>query len=69
MKKKKPTYTNEEVMEYLDELRSSGVTNMFGAAPYIEAAFGCTRGEARRLLSSWMATFTERHKNGDDNAR
>ena len=46
---------------FLDELRESGATNMFGAAPYIVEEFGVTRQEARDLLLNWMQTFEERH--------
>lgn len=48
---------NEEHKKYLDELRESGVTNMFGAAPYLEDEFDLDRVEARSILSDWMKTF------------
>jgi hypothetical protein len=51
----------EQVNYFLDELRESGVTNMFGAAPYIVEEFGVTRQEAKDLLLNWMQTFDERH--------
>ena len=51
----------EQVNYFLDELRDSGSTNMFGAAPYIVEEFGVTRKEARDLLLNWMQTFEERH--------
>jgi hypothetical protein len=51
----------EQVNYFLDELRESGVTNMFGAAPYIVEEFGVTRQEAKDLLLNWMQTFAERH--------
>jgi hypothetical protein len=44
----------EEVFEYLDELRESGVTNMFGASPYIVEEFDVPMKEARELLMKWM---------------
>jgi hypothetical protein len=50
-----------EVNDYLDALRESGATNMFGAAPYIVEEFGVTRQEAKDLLLNWMQTFAERH--------
>ena len=58
----------EQVFEYLDDLRESGETNMFGAVPYIvefctENAYQCTRYEAQRYLVEWMNTFGERHPN------
>lgn len=52
---------DEKYYEYLDELRDSGVTNMFGAASYLEDAFGLTRKEAKAILLDWMGTFGERH--------
>jgi hypothetical protein len=33
---RKTTQEEKEAMEFLNILRDSGVTNMFGAAPYIE---------------------------------
>ena len=53
----------QEVFEYLDELRESGVTNMFGARPYVMAEFGMAKKEAAGLLTEWMQTFSERHPN------
>ena len=51
----------EHVFEFLDELRESGVTNMYGASPYIRETFDVTRYEANRLLTKWMETYSERH--------
>ena len=49
-------------LEYLDDLRESGVTNMFGAAPFLVDAFGMQSKDARNVLVYWMETFEERHK-------
>ena len=49
----------EEYLKYLEELRKSGATNMFGAAPYLEAKFGLTRTEARDVLRYWMDHYGE----------
>ena len=46
-----------EYKEFLDDLRESGVTNMFGAAPYLEEEFGLEKREARAILSQWMREF------------
>ena len=46
-----------EYFEYLDELRLSGVTNMFGAAPYIQEEFGLTKSESVNILKLWMNSF------------
>ena len=56
-----PDYTEEDVFVYLDDVRESGVTNMYGASPYIIKEFAVTRYEANRLLAKWMETFSERH--------
>lgn len=53
----------KQVFEYLDKLRESGITNMFGAVPYIQIEFPeLTVKEASDLLVKWMRTFGERHK-------
>lgn len=52
---------DEKYYEFLDELRGSGVTNMFGAGPYLVEFFGVSRKEAHEILSDWMNTFSERH--------
>jgi len=57
----RPEFLTDEHLEYLDRLRDSGATNMFGAGSYIETAFGLDRREARAVLMYWMSTFSERH--------
>ena len=43
---------------YLNDLRESGRTNMFGAAPYLMADFpDLSKSEASSVLSFWMKTF------------
>jgi hypothetical protein len=52
----------EEYLEYLDFLRESGETNMFGARPWLMAEFEeLSKREARDVLTYWMKTFGERH--------
>lgn len=51
----------QEIFEFLDWVRESGTTNMFGAGPLIQQGYGVSRYEARELLSEWMRTFGERH--------
>lgn len=46
-----------EHFKFLDRLRDSGRTNMFGAAPYLEQEFGMTRQEAPVVLGEWQRTF------------
>ena len=56
---RKTTQQEKEVMSYLNDLRDSGVTNMFGAAPYVEQEFEIEKREARRILQLWMQNFNE----------
>ena len=44
---------------FLNDLRDSGVTNMFGASPYLQKEFGLEKGEARQVLANWMQSFSE----------
>ena len=59
------TYVSTPLLErqfaYLDELRESGVTNMFGAGPHLEVKYDIGKAEARLILADWMRTFSERH--------
>jgi hypothetical protein len=52
----------EEYFVYLDNIRETGAINMFGAAPYLQDAFGLSRYDAKDILLEWMDTFAERHK-------
>ncbi len=49
----------EYYFKYLTKLRDSGVTNMFGAAPYLMAEFGLDKRTAREILAKWMKSFSE----------
>ena len=58
----KPTYVSEEMLVYLDDLKDSAVTNMFGARPYLLDAFPkLNMAEATNVLSYWMQSYGERH--------
>lgn len=51
----------EKQFRYLDQLRESSVTNMYGAAPYLEQAFPrWSREWYQNVLRLWMDTFGER---------
>lgn len=50
----------ESYFKYLDDLRESGTTNMFGAAPYLMRRFGLGKSEARTVLMQWMSSYEER---------
>lgn len=43
-----------EYFQFLDELRESGVTNMYGASPYLSDAFDLDKYQARRIVQEWM---------------
>nr|DAT99226.1 MAG TPA: protein of unknown function (DUF5049) [Caudoviricetes sp.] len=45
--------------DYLEELRQSGVTNMFGAAPYLMREFDLSHDEASKILSDWMGRYKQ----------
>ena len=44
----------EEYFSFLDELRASGKTNMFGAACYLEDNYGLHEKTAMDILQAWM---------------
>jgi len=55
--------------DYLDVLRESGITNMYGARPYLAKAFKLKDQDyATSVLSAWMRTFS-RTASPDDRAR
>lgn len=58
MATRKTTETEKKVFKYLNELRSSGVTNMYGAIPYLTNEFPeLGEDEAIDLLYTWMKNF------------
>ena len=52
------TIEKTETDKFLNELRESGVTNMFGAGPYLIEEFGLSRREARKVVLDWMASYS-----------
>ena len=51
--------------KYLNRLRESGATNMFGASPYLEMEFDLDRREAKQVLMAWMQWVGENPSNRD----
>lgn len=49
-------------LEFLDDLRKSGVTNMFGAVPYLTEVFDLSKDEASKILVYWMKTFGQEER-------
>lgn len=51
----------QKEFHYLDELRSSNVTNMYGAVPYLQEQFPYwSEAWYAHVLKIWMDTYTER---------
>ena len=53
----RPEGITDAHLVYLDVLRESGVTNMFGAASYVAEHFSIPATEAKLILSYWMKSF------------
>lgn len=49
--------TDNKYWLYLERLRRSGVTNMYGAAPYLMDEFGLRKNEAIKVLADWMRNY------------
>ena len=50
---------SNEVFLYLEELRESGVTNMFGAHQYVMEDFEISKPLAIKLVKTWMDSYNE----------
>ena len=54
----RPDYCTDAMLDYLDELRESGVTNMFGAGSYLRREFfDLDEAKSHEVLGYWMQTF------------
>lgn len=49
--------TDNKYWIFLEKLRRSGATNMFGASPFLEYEFGITKSEAMKILLDWMENY------------
>ena len=54
----------KEYSDYLEALRKSGKTNMFGAGVYLEDEFGLSRQDAKKVLLEWMQSY-QKENNGN----
>ena len=53
----------EAYYKVLEAIRESGITNMFGASPYLqEFCPELSREEAKEILLSWMSNYDELNK-------
>ena len=59
------TKFNEKYYDYLDTLRETGITNMFGAGPYLRNAFPeLTKAQSYEVLADWGDTFPREPTDG-----
>ena len=49
--------TANEYWIYLENLRRSGIVNMYGAGEYLEINFGLSAQEAYKILADWMHNY------------
>ena len=56
-------FWRNEVYLYLEQLRETGETNMFGARVYLEKHFELPKDKARMYLTDWM----KQYNGGEDN--
>lgn len=52
-------------LEYLDRLRESGITNMFGAGQYLRATFDLDYNTSEDVLLHWIKTYELRSDTED----
>ena len=54
-------FTDFEIkcFDWLEDLRQSGIVNMYGARPYLAEAFELNKEESRNILIKWMENYEE----------
>jgi len=55
----KPDFCTQEHLDYLLDLRDSGVTNMWNAPTYLEKDFILSKQESIDIFMYWIDTFEE----------
>ena len=58
----RPDFVETKHLEYLDDLRESGIINMVSARPYIADTFGLDLKVSRDILSYWMESFGDKNR-------
>lgn len=57
-KEKESVIMGQEHLDYLDSLRESGITNMYGARPYLMKTYPeLSDKEAKEIINYWMENF------------
>lgn len=51
--------TNNKYWIFLEKLRLSGKTNMFGATSYLMVEFGLSHLEAKKILCDWIKNYNQ----------
>ena len=57
-----------EYFAYLERLRESGVTNMYGAVPYLQREYPeltYDRSRAHEILTAWMRSYDDSDGKGE----
>lgn len=59
---KRPAFVTSDHLNYLDELRSTGLVNMFDAWWFIRHEFGANEETAKKILSYWIEAFGDKER-------
>ena len=54
------SYSKEDVLRFLDEKHNPNIVNMFELVPELISVFNCSTAEAKRFVSLWLSSFSER---------
>ena len=57
----RPDFVTDEHLKFLDDLKMSGVINMFEAWGYVEDQFDLDHEQAKQTVIYWVETFSDRH--------
>lgn len=49
---------------FLEDLRQSGITNMYAASPYLVKHYDLEKKKANDVLRSWMKNYTQLKQDG-----
>ena len=52
----------QQYFDFLEELRQSGETNMFGAGPYLATAFPSIQLRAFEIVGKWMKLHSDKKR-------
>ncbi len=60
-------HMRNEVYLYLEQLKETGETNMFGAGVYLQKHFELPKEKAIMYLADWMRQYNKKEESDDDN--